>query len=420
MESSGFDATISLPSDAERLTASGATCDCYRIRRYGKLLFVKRLKPSLAGDPRYRAALRKEFETGYTLEHPSLVRYVECGDDYIVMDYVDGVALDEFAEGHPEFFSDRKAVRRLLLQLAEAVQYLHHHQVLHLDLKPANILLTRIGHDVRLIDFGFCYTDAFPDTTGRTAAYAAPEQLQPGGTLDVRTDIYALGRVMQSLPLPGGYGSIIARCTAADPAERYPSVDALIAALQPRRHHGWLALVPALALIAAAAIWFWPRPGTTDGSPAPLENLDSLERLDRLDSLDHLESQELTGTRADGRVGQTPHEDTLSLRRDLQTLIKPLFKLRMGHYRDSVVYYGNHPSERFYTDLIQFENDLRPNLRSVIAKYEKSISRHTISTEIEQTLLWLRLPLEWQMYRNDSLHDQRYDTITFRYYKFQY
>ena len=42
MESSGFDATISLPSDAERLTASGATCDCYRIRRYGKLLFVKR------------------------------------------------------------------------------------------------------------------------------------------------------------------------------------------------------------------------------------------------------------------------------------------------------------------------------------------------------------------------------------------
>ena len=345
MESSGFDATISLPSDAERLTASGATCDCYRIRRYGKLLFVKRLKPSLAGDPRYRAALRKEFETGYTLEHPSLVRYVECGDDYIVMDYVDGVALDEFAVGHPEFFSDRKAVRRLLLQLAEAVQYLHHHQVLHLDLKPANILLTRIGHDVRLIDFGFCYTDAFPDTTGRTAAYA----------------------------------SIIARCTATDPAERYPSVDALIAALQPRRHPWWLALVPALALIAAATIWFWPRPGATDGNPAPLENLDSLENLDRLDSLDHLENQELTGTRADGRVGQTPHEDTLSLRRDLQAFIKPLFKLRMGHYRDSVVYYGNHPSERFYTDLIQFENDLRPNLRSVIVKYEKSISRHTIS-----------------------------------------
>ncbi|MBR1725997.1 MAG: hypothetical protein IJ724_05000 [Muribaculaceae bacterium] len=83
MESSGFDATISLPPDAERLTASGATCDGYRIRRYGKLLFVKRLKQSLAGDPRYRAALRKEFETGYTLEHPSLVRYVECGDDYL-------------------------------------------------------------------------------------------------------------------------------------------------------------------------------------------------------------------------------------------------------------------------------------------------------------------------------------------------
>ena len=175
MESSSFS---NIPYDfpeAELLPVDGATCQCYRVRQYGKLHFLKRLKPEFRTDPHYVAALRKEFETGYTLEHTGLVRYVSLGDDYILMDYVDGETLDLFTQHHPDYFTDKKNADRFLDQLLSALNYLHGHQVLHLDLKPQNVLVTRIGHDVRLIDFGFCYTDSFPDTTGRTL-YAAPNR----------------------------------------------------------------------------------------------------------------------------------------------------------------------------------------------------------------------------------------------------
>lgn len=255
MASSGFsspqDHRLSF-ADSELLTVSGGTCVCLRVRRHGKWHFVKQLRPELAGDPRYVEAMRKEFETGYRLDHPALARYVELGDDYIMMEYVDGQPLDEFADTHPDVMADRAAARRLVEQLLDAVRYLHHHQVLHLDLKPANILVTRIGHDLRLIDFGFCYTDAWRDTTGLTAVWAAPEQLA-GGPVDERTDIYALGRILQSLPLPKAYVRLTRRCTTADPGQRFQSVDQILAAL-PHRHR-WPIVAEAAAVVLAIAGW---------------------------------------------------------------------------------------------------------------------------------------------------------------------
>ncbi len=60
--------------DAELLQVGGSTCECYRVKLYGKLHFLKRLKPQLRTHPQYVAALQKEFETGYSLDHPHLVR----------------------------------------------------------------------------------------------------------------------------------------------------------------------------------------------------------------------------------------------------------------------------------------------------------------------------------------------------------
>lgn len=76
--------------DAELLQVGGTTCECYRVRLYGKLHFLKRLKPELRTHPQYVAALQKEFEMGYSLDHPYLVRYAARTDDGILMDYVDG------------------------------------------------------------------------------------------------------------------------------------------------------------------------------------------------------------------------------------------------------------------------------------------------------------------------------------------
>ena len=69
MESSQFTHTQSYFESIEQIESQGATCDTFRVKLYGKLHFLKRLKPEYAGDIRYREALRKEFETGYLLIH---------------------------------------------------------------------------------------------------------------------------------------------------------------------------------------------------------------------------------------------------------------------------------------------------------------------------------------------------------------
>ena len=95
MDSSQFSNHQPRYDTIERLDAQGATCDTFRVKLYGKLHFLKRLKPEHAGDIRYQEALRKEFETGYQLEHPHLVRYLSLDGDSILMEYVDGETLSQ-------------------------------------------------------------------------------------------------------------------------------------------------------------------------------------------------------------------------------------------------------------------------------------------------------------------------------------
>ena len=236
MESSQFSDSGSRFEAVEQLETQGATCDTFRVKLYGKLHFLKRLKAEYRGDIRFQEALRKEFETGYRLEHPNLVRYISLDGDSILMEYVDGENLTQRLATQPDYFRKQKNADKFVRQLLEAVGYLHSHQVLHLDLKPDNILLTCINSDVKLIDLGCCYTDAFPDTTGHTDAFAAPEQLT-NGVVDIRTDIYAIGRILEYLPDHHKYNKVIVRCTAPDPAARYQTISDLQDALSARRAH---------------------------------------------------------------------------------------------------------------------------------------------------------------------------------------
>ena len=248
MESSQFSDSQSRFEAVEQLETQGATCDTFRVKLYGKLHFLKRLKPAFSGDIRYREALRKEFETGYRLEHPNLVRYISFDDDSILMEYVDGESLSQCLATHPDYFRKQKNADKFVRQLLEAVGYLHSHQVLHLDLKPDNILLTRINDDVKLTDLGCCYADAYPDTTGHTDAFAAPEQLT-GREVDVRTDIYAIGRILECLPDHHKYNKVIARCTADNPAERYQAISDLREALSARRMHIFWSILTFLVVV---------------------------------------------------------------------------------------------------------------------------------------------------------------------------
>lgn len=235
MESSTFNDSKPWQDDLELLPVNGSTCDAYRVKLFGKLHFLKRLKPQYANDIRYREAFRKEFETGFGLEHPHLVKYVSWNNGDIIMEHVDGDTMQHLLSSNPAYLTKKKQTDRFLLQLLDVVRYLHSHQILHLDLKPENIMLTRINHDVKLIDLGCCRTDSFDDTQGHTVTYAAPEQIS-GGDVDERTDIYAIGKIMEKLPNHYIYNKVISRCTAQDKHQRYQSVDELMGDLKPSHH----------------------------------------------------------------------------------------------------------------------------------------------------------------------------------------
>ena len=267
MESSQFSNSQSRYEGMEPMATQGATCNTYRVKLYGKLHFLKRLKPEYAGDIRYQEALRKEFETGYRLEHPNLVRYIWLDNDSILMEYADGETLSQQLANHPEYFRKRKNTDKFVRQLLAVVSYLHSNQVLHLDLKPDNILLTRINDDVKLIDFGCRYTDSFPDTTGHTNAVAAPEQLS-GRAVDARTDIYAIGKILECLPNHSIYNKVIARCMAERPADRYQSVEEIANDLRYMRRNLSIITAMVLAAILLFAVWaLYPRQQQT---PAPV------------------------------------------------------------------------------------------------------------------------------------------------------
>ena len=270
MESSLFSDSQPRFDMIEQLDCPSSTCDTFRVKLFGKLHFLKRLKQVFSDDIRYKEAFRKEFETGYRLEHPNLVRYVSLSDDGILMEYIDGETLAERLANHPDYFNDRKKTDKFLRQLLSVVSYLHSHQVLHLDLKPDNILITRVNNDVKLIDLGCCYTDTFTDTQGRTNSFAAPEQLT-GRQTDVRTDIYAIGRILELLPNHHIYNKVIARCTAPDPSLRYQTVEDVLHDInsQKRYYHYVAVFVAVVLLLSVGATILTHR---QDSAPVILES----------------------------------------------------------------------------------------------------------------------------------------------------
>ena len=288
MSNSSFTQTSIDFSSAERFYSSGSTCNCYRLKLYGKQHFVKRLKPELAGDPRYKSMLQKEFETGYSLEHPNLVRYIQIGDDFIMMDYVDGERLSEFMKTHNDFFKEKSNREKLINQLLSVTEYLHSHQVLHLDLKPDNIIITRIGHDLKLVDLGFSYTDMFPSTPGHTRSFAAPEQLDESGIVDERTDIFALGRIMSLIPYGNELKPIVERCTKAEPERRYQTVAEIRKALKKKRKWRWFVVSAFLLVAALLALLLIPKQSDSpSGNDNPSDTLFVSEDLNK-NSLDSL------------------------------------------------------------------------------------------------------------------------------------
>lgn len=254
MDISHFGNNSNSETHLEKIETNGSTCDTFRTKMYGKLVFVKRLKQQYSANIRYREALRKEFEIGFGLEHPNLAKYIMFKDNDIYIEYIDGETLAQRLKRDSNYFNNRRNCDKFISQLLSAAEYLHSHQVLHLDIKPDNILITRINNDVKLVDLGFCKSDSYTETTGFTARYASPEQLKGEGC-DERSDIYSIGRIIELLPSKHIYKKIIERCTAQNREERYNSVKEI--KLPQNRQRGLYILFAAVFSILCVLFYKW-------------------------------------------------------------------------------------------------------------------------------------------------------------------
>ena len=168
----------------------------------GKTVCVKSLKEEYIGNPVYEGLLEKEYEIGSALEHPNICRTLDFRPvvglgNCIVKEWIEGETL-ETALRNGEM--NPSLARKVILELCDALDALHLRQTVHRDIKPGNIMLTHNGRNVKLIDFGLADTDTFANLkmAAGTESYAAPEQVA-GSAPDGRSDIYALGKVIEDI-----------------------------------------------------------------------------------------------------------------------------------------------------------------------------------------------------------------------------
>ena len=133
----------------------------YTATRYGRRFLLKTLSPDVASLTDYRIQQEQEFQLGVQLVHPNIaatysLEQVDGVGRCIVQEWIDGVTLGEWVSAkQPNIVRER-----IFAQLLDALEYLHGLQLVHHDLKPDNILITRNGANVKLIDFGLSATDA--------------------------------------------------------------------------------------------------------------------------------------------------------------------------------------------------------------------------------------------------------------------
>ena len=179
--------------------------------RLGRTVAIKLLKPSLATDPAFRTRFRQEAQAAARMAHPTIVRVFDAGEEtvrdamgnevqapFIVMEYVDGVLLRDILRNGP---LDAAEATRIASGLLTALEYSHRAGVVHRDIKPGNVMVTRAGQ-VKVMDFGIARAISDSSATVAqttailgTASYFSPEQAK-GETVDARTDLYSTGVVI--------------------------------------------------------------------------------------------------------------------------------------------------------------------------------------------------------------------------------
>ena len=202
---------------------------------------IKLIRPGVLSEPLVERFAR-ERQTLADFSHPHIARLFDGGttDDgtpYIIMEFVDGASITEWVD-----IENKSTAERLTLfkHVCEAIRYAHQNLIIHRDITPNNVLVTKDG-SVKLIDFGIAKSvesqDVHPPVENSlgslsfTPGFAAPERSK-GAPANTLSDVYSLGQLLNVLIDPtvqtDDLKAIVQKAAAIDPTARYTSVDALI------------------------------------------------------------------------------------------------------------------------------------------------------------------------------------------------
>jgi len=250
---------------------------------------LKLLPPELADDPVRRERFLAEARAAAALNHPNITTIHEIGQaagrDYLALEYVEGRTIQEL-------LATRRLPRtefvNLAVQIAEALEYAHRHEIVHCDIKPANVMVNALGQ-AKLLDFGLAKIAQLRLGEGRsgdivgTPGAMSPEQAL-GQPLDCRTDVFSFGSLLYEMAagrpafsgatavetmdavvsgeppvlepqrpdLPPALIAAVRKAMAKEPAQRPQSMAEVVAELRRFRRHNDTRGTPGLLRRAAA------------------------------------------------------------------------------------------------------------------------------------------------------------------------
>ena len=198
--------------ELDGIVGRGGMAEVFRARdiRLDRIVGVKTLRDDLARDQTFQARFRREAQSAASLNHPSIVAVYDTGEDmvggtpvpYIVMEFVDGRTLRDLLRDDRRLLPERAA--EITDGVLRALDYSHRNGIVHRDIKPGNVMLTRTG-DVKVMDFGIARAVADSQLTMTqtaqvigTAQYLSPEQAR-GERVDARSDLYSTGCLLYEL-----------------------------------------------------------------------------------------------------------------------------------------------------------------------------------------------------------------------------
>jgi serine phosphatase RsbU (regulator of sigma subunit)/serine/threonine protein kinase len=255
--------------------------------RLGRTVALKVLLPRFSDDPRFRALLKDEARITASLEHPGIVRIYDFGETpdlvYMVTEFIAGRSVKQILAVRRPLPLEYAV--RIVHMTAEALAYAHSMSVVHLDVKPSNILIAEDGRTL-LSDFGLALaagqSGAERGFVAGTLAYMSPEQAA-GRQLDLRSDVYSLGvtfyellagerpfahdpsrfdqvrslsrlRVLRPLigEIPRSVAKVVTTALGEDPESRFPSMEDFLKDLSEAIHEEDLLTTPRLILESCA------------------------------------------------------------------------------------------------------------------------------------------------------------------------